>query len=529
MRAAALLLLAVVAPPAAAQRYLDGAGVGLIDILPPAPKPGSAEDEADRAAFRASRALVGSPRWQQAIGDVDESVPAMLSDFSPAADRPLSPTTTPVLARLLTRLRGDVAAAVNAVKPVYARKRPFLADAGVICQPRRALEKSFDYPSGHTSWGTSVALVLAELMPAQSTSILARGRDYGDSRVICGAHNASAVAAGRQAAAAVVARLHGDAAFRRDLDAARAELDAARAIMTRIADPAAGPIVVAHRGCHAAITRLGSAPENSLGALDHCIASGIDVMETDVRMTRDGYLVMIHDATVDRTTNGSGKVADLTLAQVRALRLRDDLGGPAAALTDTQVPTLNEMLTAAAGRIVLNLDIKDAVHAETIAAVRSAGAEGRVLVKATAGIASPPLAVLPPFDHVPFMPMLSGTDDLPQVIARQASGTIRPIGYEIPRIPMTMLTPVSAAARKARGRLWANSLWDGFVAEIGGDGQALVAPDTVWGRLIRGGVTIIQTDHPAGLRHFIDHHDIKPDVMMIDVDQTDPAHSRDKQ
>lgn len=508
MRAAALLMLAAVASPVAAQRYLGGPGVGLLDILPPAPKPGSAEDEADRAAFRASRRLAGSPRWQQAIGDVDESVPAILTDFSPAAGRPLSPAATPTLTRLLTRMRGDVAAAVNAVKPVYARRRPFLADAGVICQPRRALENSFDYPSGHTSWGTSVALVLAELMPARSTPILARGRDYGDSRVICGAHNASAIAAGRQAAAAVVARLHGDAAFRHDLDAIRAELDAARAIMARIADPAAGPIVVAHRGCHAKISGLGSAPENSLAALDHCIASSIDVMETDVRMTRDGHLVIIHGATVDRTTNGSGKVADLTLAQVQSLRLRDDLGGPAASLTDAHVPTLDEMLTAAAGRIVLNLDIKDAVHAETIAAVRSADAEGRVLVKATAGIASPPLAAQPPFDHVPFMPMLSGTDDLPQVIARQASGTVRPIGYEIPRIPLAMLAPVSASVRDAGGRLWANSLWDGFVSGVGGDEQALAMPEAVWGKLIGSGVSIIQTDRPADLRRYIIREEI---------------------
>ena len=523
MRAAFLLLLAAVASPASAQRYLDGAGIALIDVLPPASRPGSADDEADRTAFRASRAMVGSPRWRQAIGDVDESVPAMLADFTVAAGRPLSPTATPALARLLVRMRGDVAAAVNTVKPVYARQRPFLSNSGAICQPRAALAHSFDYPSGHTSWGTSVALVLAELMPARAAAILARGRDYGDSRVICGAHNASAVTAGRQAAAAVVARLHGDGAFSRDLDAARHELDAALSIMQRIADPKAGPIVVAHRGCHAAIPGLGSAPENSLAALDHCVARAIDVMETDVRMTRDGHLVMIHDATVDRTTDGTGKVADLTLTQLQMLRLRDDLGGPASSLTDRRVPTLEAMLAAAAGRIVLNIDIKDPVHAETIAMIRRAGAEGRVLVKATAGIASPPLAAQPPFDRVPFMPMLSGTDDLPQVIVRQASGATRPIGFEIPRIPLTMLAPLSAAARDAGGRLWANSLWDGFVAEIGGDEQARLMPDAVWGRLIRSGVTIIQTDHPADLRHFIDHHDITPDASMAHMDRIDPG------
>ena len=500
------LALTVAIVPAGAQRYLSGPGVALTDVLPPPPATGSIEDGADRAAFRATRAQEGSPRWRQAIGDVDETIPAMLADFSPAAGRSLSVQTTPALARLLTRMRGDVAGAVNAVKPLYARRRPFLIDAGPICQPRATLERSFDYPSGHTSWGTSVALVLAELIPDRASRILERGREYGDSRIICGAHNASAVAAGRQAAAAIVARLHGDAGFRADLDAARAELDRAAAIMGRIADPGAGAIVVAHRGCHAAAARLGlgAAPENSLTALEHCVAIGADVMETDVRMTRDGHLVMIHDATVDRTTNGHGRVSGLTLAELRDLRLRDDLGGADAPLTDDRIATLDEMLRAAAGRIVLNLDIKDAVHAETIEAVVKAGAQKRVLVKANAGIASPPMAGLPPFDRVPFMPMLTGGADLPLVIERQSTGAVRPIGYEVPRMPVAALPPLVAAARAARGRVWANTLWDGYVAGVGGDDDALRDPGRVWGRLIDAGVSMIQTDHPAELRQFVD-------------------------
>ncbi|MDJ0277571.1 phosphatase PAP2 family protein [Sphingomonas sp. 2R-10] len=237
MRAAGIIALAlastVAIAPAAAQRYLSGPGVALTGVLPPPPSTGSIEDEADRAAFRSTRAQEGSPRWNQAIGDVDETIPAMLADFSPAAGRPLSVRTTPALARLLTRMRGDVAAAVNAVKPRYARRRPFLIDPGPVCQPRAALEHSFDFPSGHTSWGTSVALVIAELIPDRASHILERGREYGDSRVICGAHNASAVAAGRQAAAAIVARLHGDPHFRADLDLAREELARAFRVVAR--------------------------------------------------------------------------------------------------------------------------------------------------------------------------------------------------------------------------------------------------------------------------------------------------------
>lgn len=524
MRGAIFLLILALAMPAAAQRYLPGPGPGvaLEQVLPPAPKTGSVEDEADRATFRATRALAGSARWQQAIGDANETIPAMLADFATAAGRPLSPTATPALVRLLTRMRVDVAAGVNAVKPVYARRRPFLVDAGPVCQPRAVLANSFDYPSGHTSWGTAVAIVLAELVPGRATEILARGRDYGDSRVICGAHNASAVAAGRLAGAAMVARLHGDIGFRTDLDAARRELDPALAVMARIADPNAGPIVIAHRGCHAKapLLGLGSAPENSLAALAQCVAIGVDVMETDVRMTRDGYLLMIHDATVDRTTDGHGRVADLTLAEIKALHLREDLGGPSARLTDAHVPTLAEMLDAAAGHVVLNLDIKDAVYAETIAAVLETGAQDRILVKATAGIGSSPLAALPPFERVPFIPMLSGSGDLPQVIARQAYSRIRPLGYEIPRMPLILLEPTVTAARAAHGRLWANTLWDGFVEGIGGDEDALRDPDRVWRRLVRAGVLTLQTDHPSELKRFVA---ALPSMSPVTAAAVDPA------
>lgn len=128
----------------------------------------------------------------------------------------------------------------------------------------------------------------------------------------------------------------------------------------------------------------------------------------------------------------------------------------------------------------------------------------RVLVKANAGIASPPLAGLPPFDRVPFMPMLTGTGELPSVIERQSTGAVRPVGYEVPRMPLVALPPLIAAARAARGRVWANTLWDGYVAGVGGDDDALRDPQHVWGRLIDAGVSMIQTDHPAELRRFVD-------------------------
>ena len=282
-------------------------------------------------------------------------------------------------------------------------------------------------------------------------------------------------------------------------------------VLRRFAAPAPGAtpgdvVVVAHRACHNPAPRHGMAaslPENALAGIARCIALGVDVAEVDVRRTRDGYLVLMHDDTVDRTTDGHGSVADLSLAQVRALSLRDNEGGAGAALTDLHVPTLDEALSAANGRILLNLDVQAGLYAETVAAVRRAGQQDGVIVKQPAGIGSPVLADLPPFDAIAFMPILAGDADLPAVASRQLTGRRRPVAFELPRMTAAALPALSAIARRAGIRLWVNSLWEGFVAGIGGDLDALRDPGAVWGRMRDAGVSVIQTDEPEALLRYL--------------------------
>ncbi|PVX28868.1 glycerophosphodiester phosphodiesterase family protein [Sphingomonas pokkalii] len=281
--------------------------------------------------------------------------------------------------------------------------------------------------------------------------------------------------------------------------------EAAPGVQARFAE-LDGVIVVAHRGCHNPAPRhgLGPAPENSLLALEHCVTIGADVMETDVLRTADGHLVMIHDDSVDRTTNGTGRVAAQSLAQLRALRLRQNLGGAAAPLTDEHIVTLDEMLAAARGRILLNLDIKAAIYPEVIEAVVRAGAQDRVFIKTEAGIATPPLAGLTPYDRVPFMPILlnaEGKADLAAVLARQLDGK-RPIGAELPRLRPEQLSSVAALARRHGLRLLVNTIFEGFVEGAYSDLDALRDPAAVWGRLLTDGVTVFQTDEPEALLVF---------------------------
>jgi len=110
--------------------------------------------------------------------------------------------------------------------------------------------------------------------------------------------------------------------------------------------------VVGHR---AAGGELGVvAPENSLAAVRAAIAMGVDVIETDPRATKDGVLVNLHDSTVDRTTDGTGAVADLTYAELAALSL--EAAEYPGDFSCERVPTIEEVLVAAKGKVHVLLD-----------------------------------------------------------------------------------------------------------------------------------------------------------------------------
>jgi glycerophosphoryl diester phosphodiesterase len=112
------------------------------------------------------------------------------------------------------------------------------------------------------------------------------------------------------------------------------------------------PLIGAHRGGPAT-----GYPENALATFAHSLTHGPVLLETDVRMTEDSVLVLMHDETLGRTTTGSGPVRDRTLSDLRTLRLVTDSGNT----TRYQVPTVAEALAWAEGRAVLQLDVKEDV------------------------------------------------------------------------------------------------------------------------------------------------------------------------
>jgi len=108
-------------------------------------------------------------------------------------------------------------------------------------------------------------------------------------------------------------------------------------------------LTCAHRGYHK------NAPENSLQSIQNAINKEIEMVEFDIRETKDGKFVLMHDSTLERTTNGAGNVSDFTLAELQQLKLKDNSG----VLTDEKIPTLQEALVLGRGKIYFDLDISN--------------------------------------------------------------------------------------------------------------------------------------------------------------------------
>jgi acid phosphatase (class A) len=216
----------------ALQGYLDTKALpNSLALIPPPPAAGSAAFAHDEEAARNSFALRDTPRFALAGSDFDLKLPHLVSDFSCALNVPITKDNTPYLYTLLSRSFSDLALSTYAAKNHYQRKRPFQQNNQPIAVPeaRAFLEKDPSYPSGHTAVGWGFALILSEIEPDRADELLGRGRAFGESRIVCNHHWYSDVVWGRVMGAATVARLHADATFRADIEAAKAEVAAMRA------------------------------------------------------------------------------------------------------------------------------------------------------------------------------------------------------------------------------------------------------------------------------------------------------------
>lgn len=204
-----------------ALHYLKDGKPDAASLLAPPPLPDSAEAAADLDEVRTVYHATGSNDLAAAYAEKSFSV----FNFAGAAGPFFAAVNLPRTAAFFAQVQSDAATVTDAGKEFFKRPRPYTADPGLA---NGKLEKSFSYPSGHSTESMVLALVLADLLPDKREAIIAHARAIGWHRVQIARHYPSDIYAGRTLALAIVKQFQKSDEFRRDFAAAKAELAAAR-------------------------------------------------------------------------------------------------------------------------------------------------------------------------------------------------------------------------------------------------------------------------------------------------------------
>ncbi len=196
--------------------------------LPPPPDTASLQYVNDWHQYIWGKSVRPTKRGQMAKEDAKFGIQYMLEIFSEPFGLNLSKDNTPEIYKYLRYSLRTIDRCTKKAKKHYMRKRPYMQfnEATSVPKDEKVLSTNGSYPSGHTNYGWATALLLAELNPARQDTLLARGYEYGQSRVITGFHYQSDVDAGRLTACAGAARLHAEEDFMKQLERARKEFNA---------------------------------------------------------------------------------------------------------------------------------------------------------------------------------------------------------------------------------------------------------------------------------------------------------------
>lgn len=272
----------------------------------------------------------------------------------------------------------------------------------------------------------------------------------------------------------------------------------AEMIAAQIHNPNSKYVVVA---CHRGDWR--NYPENSIPAIESIIRMGADIMELDLKLTKDSVLVLSHDWTIDRCTTGKGRVSDYTLDELKQFRLRRAHG---VATDSLHICTLREALECCKDRICVNVDQGYEYYDMVLAITEELGVTDQILIKGKHSVASVAEKMAAHEHNMMYMPIIDIQKEQGQKLFQEYMDTKTvPLAYEV---CWKKLTPaVSDCFKKvveSGSKLWVNTIWGSLCGYLDDD-KALDCgdPAEVYDQVIALGASMIQTDRPEQLLNYL--------------------------
>lgn len=261
------------------------------------------------------------------------------------------------------------------------------------------------------------------------------------------------------------------------------------------ADTSKKVLVAAHRG------DWRNYVENSVEGVNSCIEHGIDIIEIDVQRTKDGHFILMHDATINRTTNGKGYVKNYTLEQLTKFKLKNSNGQ----LTDYNVPSLDTILKISKGKVILNLDKSESHFKALIPLVDSLGCSANVILKGSGSSQ---------YFNTLYSKNTTGTCFMPICSSKSTGIGVFLFETEAPVVEL-LLSCDTTIYSKEQGlemfkstctRIWYNAL---FSSISGGHSESKNALNA-WDWFITHDAYIIQTDYPFHLMEYLIAKNLHP-------------------
>ena len=274
----------------------------------------------------------------------------------------------------------------------------------------------------------------------------------------------------------------------------------AERILAEINDPNSEYVVViSHRG------DWRNYPENSIPAIESIIRMGVDMMELDVKMTKDSVLVLMHDKTIDRMTNGKGKVSDITYDSLMTFKMKRAHN---VATDSIKVPTLREALLCCKDRILVNVDHAYPYYKEIVELANELGVTGQVLMKGKSSIDKVNEDMSKHEHNLLYMPIIDINKPKGKALFNeyQERGVV-PMAYEVCwKVLDEDAKDCMKKIVESGSKLWVNTFWPSVCGGFGNDDDAAydaADPYAVYQQYIDLGAKMIQTDRPQLVLEFL--------------------------